>query len=418
MKKFLISILTILLVFTFMNASIFADEEDVSLRSEYAIVINLNDNRIMYEKNSNEKMYPASMTKMMCVLVALENIDDLKETYTFSSEVLEGLWEAQASVAGYEVGDKATYEDLLYGIMLPSGADASRAIAFSLFGSEEAFVEKMNEKADALKMKHTNFVNTSGLHDESHYTTVSDLAKLLKYALKNKTFKKIFTTHKYVTSDGAFTFYSTFAKQKLAISADTSMIKGTKTGFTYPASQCLASYAKVDKEEYIAITAQTHTRSNSYPYHIEDTAKLYNYYYDEYERVTYLKKEDIAFELPIEYGFDEVYPIVINKDISILCKNKDEVELNWDGMEILRPPLEEGEYIGTLQILEEDEVIYSQKYYLGEKMKKNMFTYYFDHPFIFLKDYAFIIFALIVIGFLFYHRNQLQNNYKKRKHIR
>lgn len=397
MKKFLHVMLSLLLLIPFFGNAVKANETEIELYSEYAIVINIKDDRIMYQKNIHEKMYPASMTKMMSVLVAIENIEDMSKTYTIESEVLEGLEEANASVAGFDEGDVVTYEDLLYGIMLPSGADASRAIAFTLFGSEEGFVKKMNEKAKALKMKNTHFVNTSGLHDEDHYTTVSDLSLLLRYALKNKDFKKIFTTHKYVTSNKALTFTSTFSKQKQSVDLDTSMIQGTKTGFTYPASLCLASYAKVDKEEYIAITGQTHSL-NTYPYHIVDAVNLYNYFYGNYSRTTILKKDELFVEIPIQYGFEESYPLYASKKIALLCKSKDNVEIIFDGVEYIETPMKKDTYLGQLILVEDGQQLYKEKFYLEERISRNYFTYYFHNPLIFLKHMIPIVF---IVGILY-----------------
>ena len=116
------------------------------LTSDYAIVLDSDTGQILSEKNADEKMYPASMTKMMTALVAIEQITDPNETVTITSEMLKGLTEANASVAGFMAGDAPTMLDLLYGVALPSGADASNAFAFHFEGSVEAYVEKMNQK--------------------------------------------------------------------------------------------------------------------------------------------------------------------------------------------------------------------------------------------------------------------------------
>ena len=269
MKKIVSIFLSILCCFSFLNLSIHANRDFPQLRSDHAIVINLNEDRALYEKASDQRIYPASMTKIMTTLVAIENIEDLNATYTFNNDFFPYLLEQDASVAGFQPGQTVSMQDLLYGILLPSGADATLAVANALFGSEDAFVEKMNKKAKKLGLNATHFMNTSGLHDDNHYSTVSDIATVLKYALKNETFKTIFTTSNYVTSDGSLIFISTVFKQGYSISQDTSMILGGKTGFTNEASLCLASYAKQGEDEFIMVSAQTHSDS-SYPYHVED----------------------------------------------------------------------------------------------------------------------------------------------------
>ena len=351
-----------------------ASETIPEIHSEYAIVINLNDDRIMYEKNIHDKMYPASMTKMMTVLVSIENIEDMNETYTFSEETLKGLEEENASIAGFQVGDVATYEDLLYGVMLPSGADASRALAYSLFGSEEKFVQAMNEKAIELNMTNTHFVNTSGLHDENHYSTVYDMALLLKYALNNDTFKTIFTTHKFVTSDGSKTFYSTFAKQKTLLDIDTSMILGSKTGFTYPASLCLASYASVKGESYIMVSGQTHS-DGSYPYHIEDAAKLYSYFYKNYKRVSVIEEQEEIITLDVVGGKEKTYSVLNENSIDLLCKDKDSLSVKWVGKEEIESPEYKDVYLGKIEVYEEDTLIYTQDFHLSYNLdSKNSYS--------------------------------------------
>ncbi|NCC43247.1 MAG: D-alanyl-D-alanine carboxypeptidase [Clostridia bacterium] len=223
--------------------------DEVDLYSQNAILINLNDDRILYEKQIKEKIYPASMTKIMTTLVAIEKIDDLDARVSITQDMLAGLREANASVAGFRVGESVSYRDLLYGILLPSGADASRAIAFSIFQDEEHFVQAMNEKAKAIKMKDTHFVNVSGLHDDEHYSSVYDISILLREALQNELFKTIFCTPSYQCENG-LTLYSTLQRQAYNAHLDVSFIAGAKTGFTNEASLCLASYTKMNDEEY------------------------------------------------------------------------------------------------------------------------------------------------------------------------
>ena len=133
-------------------------------------------------------MYPASMTKVMTVILALELMDDMKKTTVITQSDIDTVWETGASSANFEVGETVTYEDLLYGAILPSGADATRALANNLCGSQEAFVDKMNELAQKLNLKDTHFVNTTGIHDENHYTTVHDMALIVQYAIQNEDF--------------------------------------------------------------------------------------------------------------------------------------------------------------------------------------------------------------------------------------
>ena len=152
---------------------IYAFENTVldNISATFAIVIDRDTNQILAEKDADTKMYPASMTKMMTAIIAIENLTDLNQQITITQDMIAGLIEQNASLAGFKVGDTPTVQDILYGIALPSGADATNAAAFTISGSIEAYVDLMNEKAQAIGMTNTHFVNTTGLHDENHYST-------------------------------------------------------------------------------------------------------------------------------------------------------------------------------------------------------------------------------------------------------
>ncbi len=168
--------------------------KDIKLNSPYAILIDLEDQSILYEKNADKKIYPASLTKIMSCVVALDHINDLNQKVTVTEKDLEGLAEANASVAGLQPGDKVTYEDLLYALVLPSGANV---LANNLCGDMKSFVQEMNNKAKAYGMVNTHFMNATGLHDDNHYTTMQDLKQMMKHAWINTAFQKVLTTTKY-----------------------------------------------------------------------------------------------------------------------------------------------------------------------------------------------------------------------------
>ena len=174
----------------------------LEIQSKNAILYNLNEDTVLFSKEPDEKVPIASLTKIMTAIVAIENISNLDEVVSIPSVALEGLAEKNAMVVGFKADERVTYRDLLYGILLPSGADATNTIAFYLSGNEENYVNLMNKKALELGLVNTYFSDTSGLDDYHNYSTVSDVAKLLKYAIQNETFKKIFTSQEYTTSNG------------------------------------------------------------------------------------------------------------------------------------------------------------------------------------------------------------------------
>ena len=163
MKKVGYIILTIILIIPLgINA---LEIED--LNSKNVIVYNKDEGKIIYEKNADEKTKIASLTKIMTTIIAIENIEDLNEKVTITSSMLNGI-PYDASTAGLKVGETYTYDELLYASMIPSGADATQALAISLTGSIKNFVKKMNDKAKELDMENTNFINTTGLDEEGH----------------------------------------------------------------------------------------------------------------------------------------------------------------------------------------------------------------------------------------------------------
>ncbi|MBR3350359.1 MAG: D-alanyl-D-alanine carboxypeptidase, partial [Solobacterium sp.] len=141
------------------------------LGSDYIYVEDIESGQVLTEKNSEQKMYPASMTKMLTVIVALEHLNDMDEIIEITEQMTEGLIEQEASLAGFGAGDRVTVRDLLYGTALPSGADAANGLAFTVAGSIKNYVALMNEKAQEIGMANSHFANCTGLHEDDHYTT-------------------------------------------------------------------------------------------------------------------------------------------------------------------------------------------------------------------------------------------------------
>ena len=223
------------------------------LDSEHAILLDCESNEILACKGSeSEHIYPASMTKVMTLAVAAEHIEDWDATITITNEMLAPLWADNASMAGFQVGEEVTMRDLMYGAALPSGADATVALATATAGSEEEFVAWMNEKVEELGLKDTHFVNTSGLYDENHYTSMTDIALIMEYALMNDMARAALSTPDYTTAKNDFHpegiyLTSTMFNKMYGNEVQGITIKGGKTGYTDEAGQCLVSYAETAK---------------------------------------------------------------------------------------------------------------------------------------------------------------------------
>lgn len=243
--------------------------------SQYIVLMDRSNHRIVASKNGGDKLYPASMTKIMTTLIALEEIKDDQKKVQMSDEIVDKVKKQGASAAGFRSGDIVTIRDLLYGMMLPSGAECCYRIVKYLDGSQQSFVDRMNRKAAQLGMKDTHFSNTTGLHQKYHYTTAQDMAVLLDYALKNKRFRKIFTSMTYQTSSSGKILYSTLYPNQDELKLDNGTFLGGKTGYTREAGLCLASLAKINGKEYILITAGAQGNHQTKPYHILDAVRIF-----------------------------------------------------------------------------------------------------------------------------------------------
>lgn len=252
-----------------------------TLHSSNAILIRLEDNNVLMEKNIKDRIFPASLTKIMTTIVAIENLEDLDRKIVLDENMFPVLKKANASMAGLEPNEEVKAIDLLYGIMLPSGADASIGLADEIAGSEEKFAQMMNGKAKELGMENTNFVNTTGLHDENHYSTIEDLATLMKNAMENETFMKIFNSYSYTTEptnihEEGITYYSTMFRKLKNKGLMNGEILGGKTGYTGEAGLCLASLSLIDNQEYILITVGAEGNSYTEAFNITDAVNVYN----------------------------------------------------------------------------------------------------------------------------------------------
>lgn len=215
--------------------------------------------QIILSHDMDTRTYPASLTKIMTAIVAIENLADPDSKFSISQETYDDLIAADASMAGFLPGEEVGLEDLLYGTMMPSGADASVGLAMLCSGGVENHVAKMNEKVKDLGLTNTHFANVTGLHDEDNYSSAYDMAEITRYSLENDIFRKVMTAPHHRTQpteyhkDGMLLEYSVvaFAEEH---GVDHYDILGGKTGFTEEAGRCLSSLADINGHTYILVT--------------------------------------------------------------------------------------------------------------------------------------------------------------------
>lgn len=339
--------------------SVYAD--DFEITGEYVSLYNMNEDILLYSKNDTKKTSIASLTKMMTTLVAIEEIDDLDKIVTIKERDFEGT--VGYSKAGFKVGDKVTYRDLLYGIILPSGADAVNAVVNNTLGYDK-FIKKMNETAKKIGMNDTSYANPVGKDDENNYSTSNDLAKLLKYALKNKTFKTIFTTKNYKTSNG-LNLESTVNRYENIL--NTNEIKGAKSGFTKDAGRCLASITTLNNVDYLLVVINSSTTS---PYNaVKDTITIYDYYNNNYGYKNIINDDTFIKEIPVDFSKEKTYKITGSEDIEKYLKNNTEVTYKYVGSDKVTFNTKKGSKLGVVKIYDGDVLLATSNVYLENNIE-------------------------------------------------
>lgn len=240
-----------------------ADTAEIPVENDLktGIVIRRSDNSVIAERNSHDRVYPASTLKIMTLLSAAENIKDMNDTFTMTYKITDPLYLAEASVAGFLNAEVVSMRDLLYGLILPSGADAAIGLAEKIAGSEAAFVKLMNKKAKELGLKDTNFTNCTGLYNEKNYSSAYDMAIILDAAMQNELCRNILSAYQYTTAKteqnpNGILLSSTLFTYMYGTEPETAVITGGKTGFVNEAGYCIASFGRntAGTEEYIVIS--------------------------------------------------------------------------------------------------------------------------------------------------------------------
>jgi len=250
-----------------------------NMYSNYALLINISNGRTLFAHQADVQTYPASVTKIMTVLIGLEHTE-MDDRVTIHAD-FDALLRAGAMQSGFREGEIRTLSEVLHAIMLPSGAEATWSLANHVAGSYEGFVELMNAKARDLGMVNTHFVTATGLHDDNHYTTATDIAILLEYALAIPEFRAIFTarTYELETSNSLGNImHSTLFTAAPQTQFEGGEILGGRTGFTTPAGRCLASLATDEIDEFILITFGARSSDSDEISHILDALMIYEYF--------------------------------------------------------------------------------------------------------------------------------------------
>ncbi len=408
MKK---TILILFLIFCFF-LPVQAEEIQFEAFSDYILLLDPDNQQIIYEQRADEPIYPASMTKMMTLIVALEQIEDHDQILTLDYEVFKGLYEANASLAGFSYNEKVSVKDCLYGLFLPSGAECTRALAIAAAGSEEEFVKLMNQKAKELGMNQTHFENTTGLHHKDHVTTLNDLSILMQYALNNEEFYEIFTTKEYTASGSIHkqlkmnsTLFKKLSKE------NSEWILGGKTGYTNPAGLCLASMAQKDERTLILITA--HAPVSSTPYHLLDAVEIYSTAFNEMHKIQLCSTEISVTESLVKFTLpEETIQLYPDETLTLTVSNEvkeENLELRVELIESIEAPIQKNDVLGTLSIYHDNQLLGTCQLVSHDSMEASELSIFLYNAEIFIQTHwktGLIISAALVLLLIF----------KKKKH--
>ena len=341
---------------------------DFEVYSEAALLINLDTGDVMYQKNADKRLVPASLTKIMTAVLLLEeykdNIPALSTTYVSGGyECFDELNMTGASTADIRNGEKVSYKDLLYALLLRSACEAANIIAVNIGGSLQGFAEMMNLKAAQLGMENSHFTNAHGLFWEDHYTTANDLAILTRYAMSLPMFTEIACSETYEMEATEYHEARTISHTNIMMSKGNGgdyyyeYVKGIKTGTLDEAGRCLISTAYKDGYSYLLITLnapQTNENGENVMYNMIDHKNIYEWAFNNFEYTNIISGTEEIAEVPVDYGDGTDYVIVRPEEEYARIWSKkvpiDSVYRDITLKDNVIAPIKEGDVLGTMEL--------------------------------------------------------------------
>jgi serine-type D-Ala-D-Ala carboxypeptidase (penicillin-binding protein 5/6) len=359
LKKCLSGMLVFTVIFMILVPVAFAEEKaapavDLSPNARSAVLMDADTGTVMFEKNPDEKLPPASITKVMTMLLIMEALDQGKLKMDEKVRTSEYAASMGGSQIFLEVGEEMTVQDMLKGIAMASGNDASVAMAEKIGGSEQGFVQMMNDKAKQLGMANTHFANPNGLPAEGHYSSARDIAIMSRELLKHEQITKFTSQYQdYLRKDSEKPFWlvNTNKLVRFYSGAD-----GLKTGFTSEARFCLTATAKRDNFRVISVVLgepDTKTRN-------AEVSKLFDYAFSQYTNYPLVQSGDVLGDVKIKRGKPETVQLTASHPYSILLKKGEAVQDIRHELQIdpeLKAPIEAGQPIGKIVVFRGDQAV-------------------------------------------------------------
>lgn len=382
MKRLIITFIMFAFFTSIIASNTFAAEKEKGVQlvnqAKSAVLIERDTGTVLFEKNSDESLPPASMTKIMTMILIMEAIDHGKLSWDEKIRTSEYAASMGGSQIFLEPGEEMTTKEMLQGIAIGSANDASVAMAERIAGSEEAFVEMMNKKVKELGLKHTKFQNTTGLPVEDHYSSAYDMAIMAKELLKYDEITKFTGTYEsYLreNTDKKFWLVNTNRLVKFYPGVD-----GLKTGFTNEAKYCLTATAKKGDMRVIAVIfgAPTPKDRNA------QITKMLDYAYSQYQTKPMYKRNEVIGDVKVSKGSKKTVKAVTNEPISLLMKKGEEtndvkkqvlIEKN------LKAPVKMGDQVGTLKLVKNGKTLVESKLVAKENIDEASWWQLFKRSF-------------------------------------
>lgn len=353
-------LLSLFLVVSILNPkTIFAFET----KAKQAFLIDADTKEVLLAKNADEKMAPSSMSKLMTILLVFERLDKGELSLTDKFTISEEAWKKQGSKMFVRVGDEVSVDDLLKGIIVQSGNDASIALAEALAGTEEDFATMMNEKAKLLGLKNSHFTNSTGWPDPNHYMTCEDLAVLAKYLIDQyQSFYPYFKMKEYT--------YNNIRQENRNVLLDVPNlgVDGLKTGNTDLAGYGIVASAKLNGRRLILVINGLESKSSR----ADEAKRLLTYGFTNFTNVILFKKDDVVEQAKVWLGKKDTIPLVINRDIIVTVPKHQEnmvnVKLKYESP--IKSPIKKGDYLADVEVYLGENLVNSFKIFASEDVEK------------------------------------------------
>ena len=420
------------------NANVIAAAADApTVTAEAALLVSPDSGMVLYEKNADERRYPASTTKIMTALLVLENVTDLSETVTAEASDFEHVT-SDSSNAGIKEGEVVSVEDLLYALMLPSANEAAYMLARHVGGTWENFVDMMNARAAELGCTGTHFSNPCGLHADDHYTTARDLYKIAYAAMQDETFADIADTVQWKMNTSLRSEHLILTTNYLILSSYAAyaypFCKGIKTGHTSQAGNCFVGYAEYGDAKLYSVVLGSADQSAEYPEiaaSFTDTSALCKWGFDKFTSKTIVKQGDTVKEITVNLSTDTDRLVLTTKNdlVSLVPKDLDVEKLleapNITAPDEVNAPIKAGDVIGsvtysydginygTVELVALSDVELSQVLYYADKLSHFFQSTVFKVILIVLAVFV-VVYILLNITFGGMRRRRQRKNLRAR----